>query len=62
MSENNGVFVSVHIRRSEFAERPEKDLQGHMVSRLFLKEALDWFRKKVVLYIKICKLCPRAKY
>ena len=48
-SESNVIFVSVHIRRGDYAEWLQRNLNGYNVSKLFFVKAMDWFRKKVSL-------------
>ena len=48
-SESNAIFVSIHIRRGDYAEWLLRNINGYMVSKLFFERAMDWFRKKVSL-------------
>ena len=48
-SESDVIFVSIHIRRGDYAEWLLRNINGYMVSKLFFERAMDWFRKKVSL-------------
>ena len=45
----DGIFVSVHVRRGDYAEWLYKNLKGNLVSKLFFMEAMSWFRNRVGL-------------
>ena len=49
MSENNAVFVSIHICQGDYAERMVKTFHGQMVSKFYFTEAMNWFREKVII-------------
>ena len=49
MSENNAVFVSIHISQGDYTERMVKNFHGQMVSKLYFTEAMNWFREKVII-------------
>ena len=46
-SESNVTFVSIHVRRGDYSAWLLKNLKGYVVSRLFFKNAMDWFRTRV---------------
>ena len=48
-SESSVTFVSVHIRRGDYAGWLLKNLKGYVVSRLFFEKAMDWFRRRVCI-------------
>ena len=48
-SESNVTFVSIHVRRGDYSAWLLKNLKGYVVSRLFFKNAMDWFRKRVCI-------------
>ena len=48
-SESSVTFVSVHIRRGDYAGWLLKNLKGYVVSKLFFEKAMDWFRRRVCI-------------
>ena len=58
-SETKLMFVSVHIRRGDYAEWILNNLKGYLVSKLFFEEAMNWFRKKVSFDLRISRQSHR---
>ena len=50
-SESDVVFVSIHVRRGDYAEWLLKNIKGYTVSKLFFEKAMGWFRKKVSIVV-----------
>ena len=48
-SESSVTFVSIHVRRGDYATWLLKNLKGYVVSKLFFKNAMDWFRTRVCI-------------
>ena len=41
------IFVSVHIRRGDYGDWLQEQLDGYLVTKMYFVEAMHWFRTKV---------------
>ena len=50
MSDNNVIFVSIHIHQIENPKRMFENVHARMPSKQFIEDAMNWFRKMVNCY------------